>query len=393
MTPQGFAPPAGLSVVRSRALWVGVLGSGVAVAIGWGSPAQFFPSYLLAFVYWFGIGIGALALLMMQHLTGGAWAVMVRRPLEAAVRTLPLLAILFVPLAFGLPYLYPWTDTARVVADPVLRGKMGYLNVPFFLVRAAIYFVIWIAMAWLLTRWSRGQDESGDPRFAERMRKLSGGGLVVWGATLTLAAIDWLMSLEPHWFSTIFGILIMGGAGLGAMAFAIVVLRALSSREPMAGVAKARHFLDLGNLLLAFVILWAYFAFSQLLIIWSGNLPDEIPWYLHRIEGNWPAIAVAVAVFYFAVPFLLLLSRRRKQHAASLALVACGVLGARLVDLYYLIAPEFSRQGIRVHALDLAALVGVGGLWIAWFAWELARRPLLPLNDPELESAIAPEHG
>ncbi len=393
MTPIGFAPPAGLAIVRTRALTVGVIGSVVAVAIGWSNPTQFFPSYLLAFVYWFGIGVGALALLMMQHLTGGAWGVMIRRPLEAATRTLPLMAVLFLPLAFGLPFLYPWTDTAQVVADPVLRGKMGYLNVPFFLARAAIYFAVWIAMAWLLTGWSRAQDAAGDPRLAERMRKLSGAGLVVWGVTLTFAAVDWLMSLEPHWFSTIFGILVMGGAGLGAMAFAIIVLRALSSREPLAGVVRASHFHDLGNLLLTFVILWAYFSFSQLLIIWSGNLPEEIPWYLHRVEGSWPAVAGAVAVFYFAVPFVLLLSRRMKRRGPALAIVAGGVLAARLVDLFYLIAPEFSRQGIRVHALDLAALVGVGGLWVAWFARELARRPLLPLKDPELESAIAAEQG
>lgn len=390
---RAFAPPPGLSGVRTRALTIGVLGSGVAIALGFADPAQFFPSYLLAFVYWFGIALGALALLMLQHLTGGAWGVMIRRPLEAATRTLPLMAVMFVPLAFGLSHLYPWADTPAVLADAVLRGKAAYLNVPFFLARAAIYFAVWIGLAGLLSRWSRGQDRTADPRFADRMRKLSGAGLVLWGVTLTFASIDWLMSLEPHWFSTIFGILMMGGMGLGAMAFAIIVLRALSAVEPIAGVVRPSHFHDLGNLLLAFVVLWAYFSFSQLLIIWAGNLPEEIPWYLHRIQGSWSAIAGVVAVFYFAVPFILLLSRRTKRHAPALALVAGGVLAARLVDLFYLIAPEFSKQGFRVHALDLAALVGVGGLWVACFVWQLAGRPLLPLNDPELESAIAAEHG
>jgi hypothetical protein len=265
--------------------------------------------------------------------------------------------------------------------------------VPFFLARAAIYFMVWVGMATLLNRWSRGQDETGDPRFADRMRKLSGAGLVLWGATITFASIDWLMSLEPHWYSTIFGILMMGGQGLGAMAFSIIVLRWLSARDPLAGVIKQAHFHDLGNLLMTFVVLWAYFSFSQLLIIWSGNLPEEIPWYLHRIEGGWAAVAIVVAVFYFAVPFILLLSRRTKRRARSLAMVAGGVLAARLVDLFYLIAPEFSKQGFAFHALDLAAVVGVGGLWVAMFAWQLGKRPLLPLNDAELEAAIAPSHG
>jgi hypothetical protein len=393
VSPHAFPPPPGLSGVRARALGVGLLGSGVAVVMGIADPARFYPAYLLAYLFWFGIGLGSLALLMIQHLTGGAWGMMTRRIFEAATRTLPLMALLFVPLAFGLPHLYPWTNMEHVLADPVLREKMAYLNVPFFLARAAIYFAAWLGLAFLLSRWSAAQDRTGDPRWANSMRKLSGAGLIIWGLTLTFAAIDWLMSLEPHWFSTIFGVLIMGGQGLGALAFAIIVLGQLSRSEPLAGVVKPVHFHDLGNLLLAFVVLWAYFSFSQLLIIWSGNLPEEIPWYLHRIEGSWAGIALIVAAFYFAVPFILLLSRRTKRRAGSLALVAGGILVARLVDMFYLIGPEFSRQGVRVHALDLAAVVGMGGLFVAMFAWQLGRRPLLPVGDPDLESAITPSHG
>jgi hypothetical protein len=367
-----------------------VLGSAVAVALR-GRPDPVLPGVLLAYIYWFGIGLGSLALLMMQHLTGGAWGVMIRRVLEAAAGTLPLMAIMFVPITFGFPYLYPWTDLQKVQADPVLLEKTAYLNVPFFVARAGIYFAAWVGMAALLTQWSRRQDETGEARYADRMRKLSGAGLVVWGVTVTFASVDWLMSLEPHWFSTIFGILMIGGLGLGAMAFSIIAPVAVGATAR--GVVKRAHFHDLGNLLLTFVVLWAYFSFSQLLIIWSGNLPEEIPWYLHRIGGGWAAVAIVVAVFYFAVPFILLLSRRTKQRGRSLAVVAAGVLAARLADLFYLIAPEFSQQGFAVHALDLAAVVGIGGLWVALFAWQLGRRPVLPVNDPELESAIAPSHG
>ena len=393
MSGPTYAPPPGLAGVRWRAFGIGVLASGVAVAIGAGDPTRFYPAYLLAYHCWLGIGLGSLALLMVQHLTGGAWGMMTRRIFEAGAGTLPLMAVMFVPLAFGLGYLYPWTDTATVMADPVLRQKMTYLSPPFFVARTAFYFAAWIALAWLLARWSRAQDRTGDPRYAASMRKLSGGGLVLWCLTLTLAAVDWLMSLEPHWFSTIFGLIVVGGQGLSALAFAIIVLSRLAAREPLAGVVKPVHFHDLGNLLLAFVVLWAYLAFSQLLIIWSGNLAEEIPWYLHRIQGSWTAVAVAIAVFYFAVPFLLLLSRQRKRRARAIAAVAGAILVARLVDLIFLIGPEFSPAGFRVNAVDAAAVVGIGGLWIAMFAWQLGRRPLLPVGDPDLQDGISPAHG
>ena len=296
------------------------------------------------------------------------------------------------PLLFGLDWIYPWTRTETMMADEVLRAKVAYLNVPFFIVRAAIYFAAWLTLAYFLARWSREQDRTGDPRLAVNMRKLSGGGLVLLAFTVTFAVFDWVMSLEPHWFSTIFGMLFLGGQGLGAMALVIVIAYLLSSRKEFARVLAPTTLNDLGNLLLAFVMIWAYLSFSQLLIIWAGNLPEEIPWYLHRMAGGWNVIALALAVFYFFVPFLVLLGRRNKRQHRRLATIALGILVARVLDLFFLIMPEFYRDRLSVHWLDVAALAGVGGLWMTMFLWRLRSLPLLAPNDPELAPALARKH-
>ena len=381
-----------LSGLRRAALVVGALGVVASLAGAWLDPAQFFRSYLVAFLYCAGLSIGCLAVLMVSHLTGGGWGVAIRRPLEAGAGVLPLVALLFVPLLFGLPSLYTWTQAATMAADEVVRSKQAYLNVPFFLVRAVVYFAAWLVMAFFLARWSRAQDRTGDPRYANLMRKLSGGGLVLLGFTATFASFDWVMSLDPKWFSTIFGLLFLGGQGLGAMAFAIAVAYLLSSRAEYARALKPTILNDLGNLMLAFVMIWAYLAFSQLLIIWAGNLPDEIPWYLRRISGGWNVIAIGLAVFYFAVPFLVLLSRMNKRRHRRLAAIATGILIVRAFDLFFLVAPEFSPERITAHWLDVATLAGAVGLWLTMFVRQLGTLPLLAPNDPDLAGALARKH-
>jgi hypothetical protein len=276
-----------------------------------------------------------------------------------------------------------------MLADEVLRAKMPYLNVPFFVARAAVYLAAWLALAFLLTRWSKAQDRTGHPRFDVLLRKLSGGGLVLLAFTVTFAAFDWVMSLDPHWTSTIFGMLFLAGQGLGAIALVIAVAYPLSRRESVGRIFVPTVLNDLGNLLLAFVMVWAYLSFSQLLIIWAGNLPEEIPWYLHRIAGGWRYVAMALAVFYFAVPFLVLLGRGNKRQHRRLATIAIGILAARALDIFYLVMPEFSDGHFGVHWMDAAALAGVGGLWVMLFLWRLGSLPLLALNDPELAPALA----
>jgi hypothetical protein len=378
-----------LSGLQRAALAAAVAGVTASLAGAFVDAGQFFRSYLFAYLYWGGLAVGCLGVFMVYNLTGGAWGVSVRRLLEAGAGTMPLVAVLFVPLLFGLQHLYPWTATGTMLADEVLRAKMPYLNVPFFVARAAVYLAAWLALAFLLTRWSKAQDRTGHPRFDVLLRKLSGGGLVLLAFTVTFAAFDWVMSLDPHWTSTIFGMLFLAGQGLGAIALVIAVAYPLSRRESVGRIFVPTVLNDLGNLLLAFVMVWAYLSFSQLLIIWAGNLPEEIPWYLHRIAGGWRYVAMALAVFYFAVPFLVLLGRGNKRQHRRLATIAIGILAARALDIFYLVMPEFSDGQFGVHWMDAAALAGVGGLWVMLFLWRLGSLPLLALNDPELAPALA----
>src|SRR3954463_13134873 len=293
-----------LAGLQARAALVG----GVAVAVSliglFVNPTQFLQSYLMAYVWCLGATLGCLALGMIHQLSGGEWGVLIRRPIGAASRVLPVLTGLFLPIAVGMSRLYSWTDANLVAHDEVLQHKHLYLNVPFFLVRAAVYFAAWNGLAFFLNRWSLQQDSNPDPRIARRMQKLSGAGLVIYGLTVTFASFDWLMSLDPHWFSTMYGGLMMGGQGLTGIAFLILVVAGLSRRPPLRAIVLPSHLHDLGNLMLAFTMLWAYFSFSQYLIIWAGNLPAEIDWYLHRSFTSWRFIALALVVTHFCVPFV-----------------------------------------------------------------------------------------
>jgi len=387
-----YTPPASLDALRRRSLTIGVIGLLAAAAGALLSPGQFFHSYLLAYLLWLGAALGGLALTMLQHLSGGGWGVVLRRIFEAAARTLPWMALFFVPLLFGLRDLYPWADSAAVAGDALLREKTLYLNVPFFLARAAFCFAVWIGLALALTRWSAEQDRTGDPALAVRMRNTSAIGMVLYFATMTMASIDWAMSLEPHWFSTMYGFLFIIGQALMGLAIAIVTARRLSAEAPMSGVYNAGHFHDFGKLLFAFTMVWAYLAFSQFLIIWSANLPEEIPWYLHRLDHGWERIGIGLVVFHFVVPFIVLLSRRSKRNAALLAGMALWLIAARLLDLFFMIGPEAYPDGLRFHWLDLAATIGLGGVWVALFAANLRSRPLLPLRDDGLENALHAQH-
>jgi hypothetical protein len=370
---------------QQRALLVGGAALAACAAGAFLSPSQFFRSYLIGYLFWIGLALGSTAILMLHHLVGGNWGFVIRRPLESATRTLPLLAALMAPLLLGLPHLYLWAQPAEVARDPVLQHKALYLNVPFFVARAVLYFGIWIVLAYFLNRWSFEQDRTGDASTVRRLQLLSGPGLVLYGLTVTFASVDWVMSLEPHWFSTIYGVLFMIGQGLLTLAFATALLLLLSRHEPLAGALNAGHFHDLGNLMLAFVMLWAYIAVSQFLIIWSANLPEEIPWFLRRLGGGWQWVALVLALFHFAVPFLLLLSRDVKRRAEIIGRLALALIAVRLADLYWMVSPAFQR-GFALHWMDVAAPLGIGGVWLAYFMRQLKRAPLLPLHDPRFSN-------
>jgi hypothetical protein len=380
-----YAAPPSVMRLQSRALLAGILGLALCALGAFTNPAQFFRSYLLGYLFALGLALGCLGLVMMQHLTGGHWAVVIRRPLESATRTLPLLFILFLPLLFGVRRIYGW---ARPGAPAASRFQTHWLTPSAFFLRFVIYFAIWLMLMALLNRWSREQDGNPDRAILQKMRRLSAPGIILYVLTMTFAALDWIMSLNTQFDSTIFGFILVGGQVVSAMSLMIAVLVLLARSEPMSRVVQPRHLHSLGKLLFAFLMLWAYFAFSQLLIVWSGNLPEEISFYTKRLQTSWFAVSVLILLFHFAVPFLLLLSRDIKRNARLLVWLAIWVMVMRAVDLFWLTAPEFSPLAFHVTWLDFAAPIGIGGLWLAYFARQLRDRPLLPLGDPNLAAAI-----
>lgn len=375
------------------ALIAGATGLALCCVLGLTNRMQFFRSYLFAYVFWLAIPTGCMAILMLHHLTGGWWGYPIRRLLEAGTRTFVWMAALFLPVLLGMSHLYKWAQPAEVAADPLLQYKRPYLNPQFFTVRVVIYFAVWIGLAWLLNKWSSEQDRTGDPSMATRLEAMSGPGLILWGIATTFSSIDWVMSLEAHWFSTVYGMIVMVVAALTAMSFVVFVLRELSTHEPIASAITPAQFNDLGNLMLAFVMLWAYLSFSQFLIIWAGNIKDEIPWYIARAFGGWGAIAVILIVLHFALPFLLLLQRNVKRRLRMLSFVAGMLIVLSIVDVFWLVAPAYEPAGPQVHLLDIFAVVGIGGLWIAAFFSQLKKWPLLPQHDPRFEGALQHEHG
>jgi hypothetical protein len=392
MSAPAHEVPGRVATLERSGLVVGLVALAPCLVFGLANPGQLFRSYLLAFLFWAGLSVGCLALLMIQHLTGGAWGLVTRRLLEAASRVLPMVAVAFLPLLLGLGELYVWSHPEEVAKDPLLQHKSAFLNVPFFVARSAFYLLAWTSMAHLLSRWSLRQDTNPSASLGARLRGLSGGGLVLLALTITFASVDWAMSLDPHWFSTIYGALFMIGWVLAALAFAIAALSLLADQPPFLGVLKAAHVHDLGKLLLAFVMLWAYVSFSQLLIVWSGNLPEETPWYIQRLHGGWQWVALLLVLFHFVLPFLMLLSRDLKRRAPLLGLVAAAILLMRFVDLYWLVGPSLQGHGadhaLGVHWLDLLAPLALGGLWLFSFARQLRGRPLLPLGEPALQRLL-----
>ena len=384
-----YAPPDGLVAIRNKAFLIGGIACAAAIVGGLGDPAQFVRSYLIAFLYWLSIALGCFAIAALHHLSHGAWGLPIRRVLEAAARTIPALALLFLPVLLGVRMLYPWAGPSAA-SDPLLRHQAVYLNLPFFALRAALYFAVWTVASVVLDRMSRRQDGSADARLMRRMQMVAAPGLILYCLTATFASIDWIMALNEHWHSTIIGFMFIGGQTVAAMAFVILVARFLAERRPMSGVFRPQHFHDYGNLLLTFVVLWGYFHVSQFIISWQANLPKEAAWYHPRSAGGWRLVSLLLVALHFALPCAVLLSRPLKRNVPRLASIAALLLLMRWFDLYWLAAPAFSSEGPAFHWLDAALPIALGGLWIGLFADQLRRRPLLPANDPFLPEAL---HG
>jgi hypothetical protein len=381
---------------KSRTFLLAGAAGAVLSAIGYvTNPEQFFSSYLIGYMLVLGLTLGALGFTMVHQLSGGAWGVVARQSLGAASRVLPYITILFLPIVLGMPHLYEWTHADVVAGDPILQGKAAYLNVTFFLVRAAFYFAVWNVLVFVLNKWSKEQDETGNPALSLRMQRVSAGGLLLYVLCMSFAAFDWVMSRDPHWFSTIYGALIVVGQGLITLAFQIIMLCWLSRRKPMQDALTPVYLGDLAGLMFAFTVLWAYMSFSQYLIIWSGNLPEEIVWYLHRMQPGWIPLGVILVVFHFAAPFFLLLIRGIKRNPGLVSKVAMLVIFARLIDVYWLVSPETPNHGAIPSWMDLVIPATLIALFVGLYMQQLRQRPVLPLNDPQFEEALGPAlaHG
>ena len=349
---------------------------------------QFMRSFLVAFWFWLAVTLGCLAILMIQFFIKGKWGFLIRRILEAGTRTLPLMIVLFLPILLTLSRLYVWARPEQVASLDLPPFKREYLSTPFWVIRAVVYFGIWLLWIYLLNKWSAQEDEGGGPHLLARMRALSGPGLVLFGLTLTYAAIDWIMSLEPGFFSTIYGLIFMVVPALVGVSLAVIVLRLLSGFEPFVGLVEPKRFNDYANLMLVFTMLWAYLQFDQFLIIWAGNLQDEIPWYVVRAKGTWGGVALALFLFHFALPFLLLLQRAFTRRMKMLTALAVFMLVMEWIDLYWIIQPAFSPHAPSPSWMDLTIFAGIGGLWVSYFVSQLKKRPLLPLHDPRFEGEV-----
>ncbi len=396
MSAQDYKAPSSVDRLQKGGLFVGGVAALMAIFGLTKSPADFYHSYIFSYLLVVGLTVGSLGLLMLQHVTGGIWGIVIRRPLEAASRNIWLILLMFAPIVMGMKYLYSgnqtdtgWLNAPKEGEHALTAWQQGYLTSGGFLTRAAIYFAIWIVLAWLCNKWSKEQDQQADGEgLKQRMKKFSAPGIILYILAMTFAAIDWSMSLSPRWASTIYGFIFVGGQAISAMALMIAVVVLLSGSEPYSEIVKKRHLHDLGKLLFAFNMLWAYFAFSQLLIIWSGNLPEEISFYRTRLNGQWGVVAVVVLLFSFGIPFLLLLSRDAKRTASVVSKIAIWMIFMRLVDLYWTTKPEFTERAVPTW-LDVVVPIALVGLWLGFFAMNLKQRPLLPLGDPNLSEALA----
>src|SRR5256885_4245157 len=393
------APPV-VKKIYQRSLIVGIVFAIASIILAITNPDQFYRGYLLGFLCWLGVSLGSMAIVMIRHLPGGGWGMVIRRILGAAMRTLPLLTILFIPIIIAVVQhrIYPWAMPTESVQDPYIREhlekhsfiKNAYLNQTGFIIRAIIYFVIWNVLSFLLSMWSRETDRPGSPHHTVRFKAVSGPGLILYGFTISFAAIDWVMSLDPSWISTIFGLVILIGEVLSAMCFAVVVERILFNYKPMSEMLKPDFVHDHGKWMLTFIMVWAYFNYSQWLIIWAGNLPNEITYYLRRLNGGWGYVGLFIVIFHFAVPFGILLSRPFKRNIRKLVWLAVWLMVMRYLDLYWIIEPNFSKT-FNFTLSDLVVPVAIGGLWLAFFFRNLAALPLLPLYDPSAVEVLDPE--
>ena len=379
-----------LPMVGGLCALLGVAGCAI---LGPGNPKQFFFSWLVSFLFFLSLALGGLFFVLIQYASQGGWGIVVRRIGETVFATLPLMAVLFVPVIFGMHHLYEWSVPGASEHDALLRWKAPYLNVPFFLTRAALFFGIWSLMALFYYNLSRRQDATGNVAVSARLRRFAGPAIIVLALTQTFASVDWIMSLTPHWYSTMFGVYFFAGSFVGFIALLSVLAVAMRGSGLLDTVITPEHLHDIGKFLFAFTAFWAYIAFSQFFLVWYANLPEETIFFKARLEGSWRAASILLMAGHFGVPFLYLMGRDVKRRASTLALGGAWLLIMHFVDLYWQVMPTLHPEGIRPSVLDAAAFLAVGGCFIGAVGWLMRRQALVPIRDPRIQESLAFENA
>lgn len=392
MTPSDTLRPQ-MDRVQRSALFVGLVALLISLIDLFRDAPHFWQSYLFAYIFWSGLTLGCLGIFLLHNVVGGNWGVAIRRLLESGLQTLPLVLVFAIPLFFALGTLYKWTDATYRAEHFAVGHKAAYLNPTWFIIRTIVYFAIWCFTGYRILSMANEHDRTGDPALFKRIKARSAPALLLFVLTTTYAFIDWIMSLEPDWYSTIYGWMFTVGEVLLTFSFMVAVLVLLSKREPFASFLTRQHYHDIGNLMLAFTMLWAYMSFAQFLIIWAENLPDEIPWYVRRFSGGWGYIAWTISIFHFVVPFFLLLLRFVKKNPTRLRTLAIWIIIMRMLDVFWIVEPAFRQRGLEVYWTDLVTLIALGGIWLAFFVMNLKSRPLLAARDPRDTYSLLKVHG
>lgn len=384
------------TLLKQIAIGLAVLGVVLAAVAAFVDTKRFAFSYLTGFTFVTTLGLGGLFFVLIQHVTKAGWSVAPRRQMEWLGGFLPLTAILFIPLAIlaGTIWHDWWhPETLHGAEAELVQQKLGYLNPTFFYARAVIYFATWAFLSWLFRNTSRKQDMSGDPKLTEKMQTWAGPALFAFGFTLTFAMFDWLMSLQPTWYSTIFGVYIFAGSVTSSLALLALMTLGLQNTGLLGNISTVEHRHDIGKLLFGFTVFFAYIAFSQYFLIWYANIPEETEWFLHR-WGPWAGLSISLIFFAFVLPFIVLLSRMAKRNPAVLLVGALLVLVGRAIDMYFLVFPSLDHHGHGPHVtwMNFTALIGIGGLYFGYLCWRLGKHALVPVGDPLLRSSMGHEN-
>ncbi|HMB98426.1 MAG TPA: hypothetical protein VKM36_08085 [Balneolaceae bacterium] len=364
---------------------VGLLASAVGYFL---NSEQFFFSYLTSFTYFTSFALAALILLMIHHITQSSWGVVIRRIPEAFSSNLWIWAIFIIPILFGMHSLYHWTHTEDVLADPILAGKMPYLNETFFVIRQIIYFSIWGFIGYKLHKVSVEMDRTGNWGLTQLLKKYSAPGILIFALTVAFASFDWLMSLDPHWFSTMFGVYFFAMSIQAFFPLMILLISWMQKRGILENTISKSHIYDMGAWFFGFTVFYAYIAFSQLLLIYYANIPEETLWFYHRLEGSWAFVSYSLIIGRFVLPFILLLNRDTKHQKKLLIFTSVLVLFMHFVEVYWIAMPILSHHGVHISWMDITTFFGLGGIFFGLFFQRLKKHNLVPVNDPKLAESL-----